>query len=226
MAHGGLTAVGLPVGIRDETDRGIKGEIGRNGGKTLRIERQQMLEPHQSVEQQEAKTVDGQHRERVAEPRLLPFRIDARGRVDSAFDRHKNGRENGLLPAEHSRHVKTERPRCRDDRAEHQRDLKPTCDGHVRPSRAGSELFRIDERVDQVRSQGDGDAERDERIRHDRLTTGYRAGHTPPSRRSLQAPRRERAHQASSTPVVRQGEHEADHISFRCGIQGQRIKTA
>ena len=45
MAHRRLAGVILPVGVGDEADRGVEGEIGRHGVEAVRVERQQALQP-------------------------------------------------------------------------------------------------------------------------------------------------------------------------------------
>ena len=71
MAHGRLAAIGLPVGVGHEADRRVEGEVGRDAGEALRIERQHGLQAQQRVEQQEADRIEGEHGQRVGEPGLL-----------------------------------------------------------------------------------------------------------------------------------------------------------
>ena len=42
VAHRGLGRVGLPVGVGGEGDGGVEGEVGRDGGEMLRVEREEV----------------------------------------------------------------------------------------------------------------------------------------------------------------------------------------
>ena len=100
MAHRRLAAVVLPVGVGDEADRRVEGEIGRDGVEALRVERQKVLKPLQRVEREEAGDGKGEHRDRVDEPALLARRVDA-GQADRSRARpgRSTGRESCRSPA-------------------------------------------------------------------------------------------------------------------------------
>ncbi len=48
MAHRGLAAVVLPVGVGDEADGGVEREVGRDRVEPARIERQKVLQALQA----------------------------------------------------------------------------------------------------------------------------------------------------------------------------------
>ena len=77
MAHGRLAAIGLPVGVGQEADRGVEGEIGRDIVEMLRIERQKSLQPQDRIKRGEARRGEDQHGDRIGEPVLLALRRDA-----------------------------------------------------------------------------------------------------------------------------------------------------
>ena len=77
VRHRALAAVVLPVGVGDEADRGIEGEIGRHGRLLGRVERQRRLQTHHDVEDEKAADVEQQHGDRVGEPTLLALLVDA-----------------------------------------------------------------------------------------------------------------------------------------------------
>ncbi len=97
MAHRGLAAVVLPVGVGDEAHRGVEGEVRRHGVEAARIERQKALQPLQGVERQESGDRKGDHRHRVGEPVLLARRVDA-GQAGKSRVRpvRESGREGSL----------------------------------------------------------------------------------------------------------------------------------
>ena len=87
VGHRALAAVVLPVGVGDEADRRVEGEIGGNRRLLGRIERQHALQAHQRVEDQEAADVEEQHGDRVGEPMLLALLIDAADAVERRLRR-------------------------------------------------------------------------------------------------------------------------------------------
>ena len=73
VAQRGFSAVGLPVGVRQEADRGVERQVGSDirRAKVLRIEGQIRLSPLQQVNQQEAENAEAQQRGNVLRPALL-----------------------------------------------------------------------------------------------------------------------------------------------------------
>ena len=72
-----LAAVVLPVGVGDEGDRRVEGEIFGDGRLAGRIERQNPLQTHQGVDDGDAANMEQQHGDRVGHPMLLAFGVDA-----------------------------------------------------------------------------------------------------------------------------------------------------
>ena len=97
MAHRRLAAVELPVGVGQEADRGVEGEVGRDRPLAGGIERQHGLQPQDRVEQQEARRLEDQHGDRVGQPGLLLRRVDAGEAIQAALDRAEHGGEQGAL---------------------------------------------------------------------------------------------------------------------------------
>ena len=69
VAHAGLTAVTLPVGVGDKTDGGVERRVWRNVGHARRVQRQRDLKPLQGVNRRHADQVESQHRQCVLAPR-------------------------------------------------------------------------------------------------------------------------------------------------------------
>ena len=110
-----FAAVVLPVGVGDEADRRIERQIRRHRRLLGRIERQQRLEAHQRIENEKAADMKQQHADRVGQPTLFAFLVDARRAVERQLDRPQNRREKGAFAVEHARHVAAEHRRDRDD---------------------------------------------------------------------------------------------------------------
>ena len=70
----------------------LKASSGGTAGHAGRVERQPALQPLQRVEDEEAREVEGEQRERVAEPALLLAGIDAGEAVERALDRRRGQR--------------------------------------------------------------------------------------------------------------------------------------
>ena len=130
MTHRRLAAVVLPVGVGDEADRGVEGEIGRDRVEAPRVQRQDVLQPLQRVEREEAGDGENDHRDRVAEPVLLARRIDAGEAVEAAFDRPQNRGQESPFAREHPGDERAERHGARHDQGERQRDLQPAGKRH------------------------------------------------------------------------------------------------
>ena len=130
VGHRALAAVVLPVGVGDEGDRGVERQIFRDCRHLGRIEGQRRLQPHQAVDQQHAADMEQQHGDRIGQPVLLAFRIDAADPVDRALDRAQHGRQEGAFAVEYARHVPTERLCQRGDDDAVEDDLGPADGGH------------------------------------------------------------------------------------------------
>jgi hypothetical protein len=127
-----VAAVVLPVGIGDEADRGVEGQILRHGSLFRRVVRQHGLQPHQRIKNQKAADMEQQHRDRIGQPMLLALLVDAADPVQADLDRPQHRGQQRALAVEDARHVPAERLGQRDqDRAE-QYDLNPADGGHGR----------------------------------------------------------------------------------------------
>ena len=158
-----FAAVALPVGVGDERGRRVEGQVRAHGVEPLRVQRQDMLEAQDRVEQDEAGGVENQQGHGVGEPILLAFGIDAGERVEASLDRTQDGIEQRWASFEYRRHVDAERPRRGNHQREHQRDLEPAVEGHrwlsshgcarcksAADARKQSELLGMEQRVRQV----------------------------------------------------------------------------
>ena len=93
IAHGRLAAIALPVGVGQEADGGVVGQIGRHRALTGRVERQHRLEAQQCVQEQEADQLEHQHGDGIADPALLGFRVHAGCGIKAALHRAQHRRE-------------------------------------------------------------------------------------------------------------------------------------
>ena len=134
-----LAAVVLPVGVGDEGDRGVEGEVFSDRALPRRVEGQHGLQAHHAVDDEEAADMEQQHGDRVGQPMLLALLVDAGDPVDAGLDRTQHRREKRLLAVEHARHVPAERLCERDDDNAEKNDLEPTDHSHgINPSGSAS----------------------------------------------------------------------------------------
>ena len=131
IAHGRFGHVGLPVGVGDEADRGVEREIGPDRILARRIERQQVLQPLQPVQRDEAGERERQHGDRVGDPVLFLRLVDAAQPVDAALHRPQHDRQRRALAAEYAGHVAAEGAGDQQQQHAIQRDLQPSVDRHV-----------------------------------------------------------------------------------------------
>ena len=164
MAHRGLAAVVLPVGVGDEADGGVEREIGRHGVEAAGIERQEILQPLQRVERQEAGDGKDDHGDRVAVPVLFARRIDPGQAIEPTLDRPQHGAQKGSVARVHARHKGAERYGARHNKGEHQRNLRPADKRHR--GFLGSEFFRTDQCVEEVEAEQHGHGQSDDRFAH------------------------------------------------------------
>ena len=133
VRHRALAAVVLPVGVGDEADRRVEGEVRRDVGLLRRIERQPRLDAHQDIKNEEAAGMKQQHADRIGQPVLLAFLIDAAGSIYCRLDRPQHGREERAFTAKDARHITTDNRRQCDDDGAVKQNLNPANDGHVTP---------------------------------------------------------------------------------------------
>jgi hypothetical protein len=151
-------AVGLPVGVGRERDRGVERQVGRHACELLGVERQQPLHPLQRVEHQQRDDAEEQQRCRVLGPAHAGLFINARHTVDQALERSDHRVEPGPLTGEEARHVTAEQRRHQRHRQQKEANLQPAVECHDRVL----EPLRHHHRDDQVAEQGDADHERNE----------------------------------------------------------------
>ena len=130
IAHCRLRHVGLPIGVGDEADRRIEGEIGGDRVEMLRVERQNRLQALQGVKRQEAHKAKGQHGKAIADPALLLTLVYAAQRIEDALDRTQQRRQECTFAVEDAGHIEAER--LHEERDDHaiECDLNETIGGH------------------------------------------------------------------------------------------------
>ena len=119
-----LAGISLPVGVGDEADRDVEGEVGRHARKALRVEWQIGLQSQQRVEAQHAGAAKDHHRDRILEPLLLGLRVDPRRAIERALDRANDRSEKSPAILEQIRHEGAERIGCDKNKRERQRDFE------------------------------------------------------------------------------------------------------
>ena len=154
MAHRRLAAVVLPVGIGDEGDGGVEGELRRHRGHASRVEGQPVLESLERVEEEDTRKVEGEQRQRISEPALLLAGIDAGEAVERTLDRD-DAREGAVQDAAQ---VGAERFYQRSDDGAVEQDLDPAVYGHG----ALSEPLGPDERPAEIDEKARADAGRED----------------------------------------------------------------
>ena len=132
IGHRAFAAVVLPVGVGDEADRGVEGEIFGNCRLARRVERKYGLQAHHRIKDDEAADVKEQHGERIGDPMLFALFVDPADPVDRDLDRPKQRRQQRPLALEHARHVPAKRFGQRDDDGAKQKNLDPSDGGHGR----------------------------------------------------------------------------------------------
>ncbi|MNF78653.1 hypothetical protein D3C84_608450 [compost metagenome] len=112
VAQGGLTAVGLPVGVGHETDRRVEGLGPLLARQMLRVERQVVLEQQDREQQQKAREVEREQRQGILLPTLFTRRVDPGHAITAALHRPQNRRQPSAL-AFHHLVVEAPQKRCR-----------------------------------------------------------------------------------------------------------------
>jgi hypothetical protein len=143
-----LAAVELPVGVGDEADRRVERQVRVHAGEVLRIERQNLLNAQNGVEQGEPGEAEGQHGKGVGQPALALLRLDPGRAIKNALHRLQHRGEPSALALPHAGHIETERPTQRHRDADREDDLGPTLPIHEGVFRL--ELFGLDQRPDHV----------------------------------------------------------------------------
>ncbi len=212
MAHRRFAGIGLPVGVGDEADRRVEGEIGRDCGEAARVEGQKALQPLQGVEQHEAGGAESQHRKRILQPGLFLVPVDTCEEIEPAFQRGDQWRQERRFAIQDPGHVEAERPRGGEYGGEHGQDLGPSCEGHGRsPNWRALKAFGIEQGVDEVDGEADGHHQSDQRFTHVRLLE-------PGTAESVERQQRQAAEPQAEKSDVEHGNHPPEQmLSVRCG---------
>ena len=125
-----LAAVVLPIGVGDEADRRVEGEIRRDRRLLGRIERQARLEAHQRIENEKSADMEKQHADRVGQPPLLAFLVDTCRAVEDQLDRPQNRGQKRALAVEDARHIGAEHRGDRHDDRAIKKNLNPADNRH------------------------------------------------------------------------------------------------
>ncbi len=108
VAERRFAAVALPVRVRGEADAGVERQIGRGANHALRIQGQVILEPQQSVDDDEAQKIDREGRVRVVLPRHLGGRVDAAHPIDQPLERTEDFVQAARLALVHAGHERAQ----------------------------------------------------------------------------------------------------------------------
>jgi hypothetical protein len=130
IAHGGLAAVVLPVGVGRERHGRVEREVGRDRPKPLRVERQHVLDALHDVQHQQRHEAEHQDRDGVLRPAHLVGLADAGRPVDETLEGSDDRIEKRALAREDARHEGAERRRHRQHGAEEEQNLQPANRGH------------------------------------------------------------------------------------------------
>ena len=130
VRHGRLTRIGLPVGVGDEADRGIKGEVRRQAGQFQRIEGQKALSEEHQVQKGEAGRIEGQQRQSICQPVLFLQGLLAHCGIDEPLDRADHRVKQRLFARKDFAKKNTHRPGGRQGKHDRQGDFRPTLPGH------------------------------------------------------------------------------------------------
>ena len=127
IRHGGFPAVALPIGVGRETDRGIEGEMRAHRAESLRIQRQDMLQPQNRVSEQATHQAEEQHGEGVLFPIVLFAGIDSHQAIGQSLQRTQHRIEPGsAIGIEHLQQIKPHRLGDQHERDKVESELKPT----------------------------------------------------------------------------------------------------
>jgi len=108
IAHGGFARVVLPVGVGGEADPRVPGQCRVQGALAGRIERQELLQAQDGVEQQQAHAVEEQHGDAVDLPVVLLGGVNAADPVDQPLQRSQRRVKPGAPPFVDGGHVRAE----------------------------------------------------------------------------------------------------------------------
>ena len=142
VAHRGLAAVELPVGVRHERRDGVEGDVPRRRMEAQRVEpvrdEEGVLRAQDQIQHEPPHEREHQQALGVGPPVLRAPRIHAKSPVEQALGGRQQRRQKDALAAVQLRHVGAERQRQRGQRDGEQDDREPAAEGHLRASRRGS----------------------------------------------------------------------------------------
>ena len=130
IAHGGLTAIVLPVGIRRERSRGVESQVRSDACEFLGIQRQDLLHSFNQIQHQHGNATEQQHGEGVFRPPHFMLFVHQGQAIQQALQPPQHGIEKRLLPVEHPRHEYPHRLGHSQYRGEVDDDLQPTIRCH------------------------------------------------------------------------------------------------
>ena len=125
-----LAGVELPVSVGHEADGGVECQVRRHAGEALGVQRQQVLQAQDRIEEEEGGRREGQEREGVGQPALALLRIDPRQAVEDRLHRLQHRAEPCGFVLPNPRHVDAKGPAEADGEADRQGDLGPSLDIH------------------------------------------------------------------------------------------------
>jgi hypothetical protein len=129
-AHGRLAGVGLPVGVGDEADRRIEGQVPRQGLQPPGIEREDALEKENGKREREAGRGEGGQADGIALPRMVQFRVDPGEGVDPFFETFENGMQDRPAAFQNSKDEMPEGRAAKGQNAEKKPELDEICRCH------------------------------------------------------------------------------------------------
>ncbi len=130
MAHRGLAAIILPVGVGDKAHRCVEREVRRHRVKAARVQWEEALQALQDIERQESGDGEREHRQRIDKPVLLVRWINSRQAIEAALDRSQCGTEKGSFARVYVGNEFAERYGAGQNQREHKRDLRPADERH------------------------------------------------------------------------------------------------
>jgi len=101
VTQGRLTAVGLPIGVGDETDCGVEGQSPFQAWQLLRIQGEAALEQQDREQQHKAREVEREQGQHVFLPALFLMSVDTGHAITGSFYRPQHRGQPGALALHH-----------------------------------------------------------------------------------------------------------------------------
>jgi hypothetical protein len=134
VAHGGLAAVGLPVGVGDEADSGVESQVRRGVGHGLGIEGQPQLQALQGVDGEHAEQAEGQHGAGIAAPAHVVAVAHTGQAVAEVLQRPQPGHEGRQVTPVDAGHVQPQGPGQEEEDGEEEAVLQEEVGVHEKSS--------------------------------------------------------------------------------------------